>query len=104
MSDTEAPSSGTSGDVLGDGSCWCGGRGICSACPPCKTPAPPTPTLSEFAAYIQHSVIDGGSILPPPCATCDGRGTVTEGYRDEYGSLVEQSTSECPACHGSGDA
>jgi DnaJ-class molecular chaperone len=59
--------------------------------------------LSEFAAYVQASVVEGGSILPPPCETCDGSGTVTEGYRDEYGSVVEQEDVDCPDCHGFGD-
>jgi hypothetical protein len=104
MSDPPSGSSSDPLDVLGDASCWCGGRGICSACPPCKEPVPPAPTLTEFAAYVQASVVEGGSILPPPCETCDGSGTISEGYRDEYGSVVEQSSSTCPKCNGSGDA
>jgi hypothetical protein len=90
-------------DVLGDTACWCGGRGICTACPPCKSPVPPALSLSEFAAYVQASVVEGGSILPPPCETCDGAGTVEEACgRDQFG-VYETDTWPCPDCHGSGD-
>lgn len=68
-----------------------------------------TGPLDAFLHRVVRDVVNGpdavpASILPPPCATCDGAGTITEGYRDEYGSIVEQDTSTCPTCRGSGDA
>lgn len=65
--------------------------------------------FDNFLSRVVSDCVNGpdddvpASILPPPCDTCDGAGTVTEGYRDEYGSVVEQSTEVCPDCLGSGD-